>query len=44
MTWFPSVFELLLNESEKAIELMIPMTKVPTVGAIDEDELGKCPR
>jgi hypothetical protein len=31
--WFPSIFELLLNRSEKAIEFMIAMPKVPTVGA-----------
>jgi hypothetical protein len=31
--WFPSTFELLLAESEKAIEFMIPMPNVPMVGA-----------
>jgi hypothetical protein len=31
--WFPSVFELLSERSKKAIEFMIPMSKVPTVGA-----------
>jgi hypothetical protein len=31
--WFPLTFRLLLAESEKAIEFMIPMPKVPTVGA-----------
>jgi hypothetical protein len=31
--WFPSIFELLLDESEKAVEFMIPMPKIPTVGA-----------
>jgi hypothetical protein len=31
--WFPSIFELLLDESEKAVEFMIPMPKLPTVGA-----------
>jgi hypothetical protein len=31
--WFPSIFELLLGESEKAVKFMIPMPKVPTVGA-----------
>jgi hypothetical protein len=30
--WFLSIFELLLDEGEKAIEFMIPMPKVPTVG------------
>jgi hypothetical protein len=33
MIWFPSIFELLLDESEKAIEFMIPTPKVPMVGA-----------
>jgi hypothetical protein len=31
--WFPSIFELLLDESEKAIKFMIPTPKLPTVGA-----------
>jgi hypothetical protein len=31
--WFPSNFELLLDEGEKAIEFMIPMPEVPTIGA-----------
>jgi hypothetical protein len=31
--WFPSTSGLLLDESEKAIEFMVPMPKVPTVGA-----------
>jgi hypothetical protein len=31
--WFPSIFELFLDESEKADEFMIPVSKVPTVGA-----------
>jgi hypothetical protein len=31
--WFLSTFKLLLAESEKAIEFMIPTPKVPTVGA-----------
>jgi hypothetical protein len=31
--WFPLTFELLLTESEKAIEFMILTPKIPTVGA-----------
>jgi hypothetical protein len=31
--WFPLVFELLLAESKKTIKFMIPMPKIPTVGA-----------
>jgi hypothetical protein len=31
--WFPSTFELLLVQSEKVVELIIPTPKVPTVGA-----------
>jgi hypothetical protein len=31
--WFLSIFVLLLAESEKAVEFMIPTPKVPTVGA-----------
>jgi hypothetical protein len=31
--WFPSIFELLLDEGEKAVEFMIPTPKIPTVGA-----------
>jgi hypothetical protein len=31
--WFPSIFELSLDESEKAIEFMIPTPKLPTIGA-----------
>jgi hypothetical protein len=31
--WFPSIFELLSGRSEKAVEFMIPMPKIPTVGA-----------
>jgi hypothetical protein len=30
---FPSSSELLLAESKKAVEFMIPMPRVPTVGA-----------
>jgi hypothetical protein len=33
MIWFPSIFELLLDGGEKAVEFMISMPKVPTVGA-----------
>jgi hypothetical protein len=29
--WFPSIFELLLDRSKKAIEFMIPTPKLPTV-------------
>jgi hypothetical protein len=31
--WFPSILELLLGESEKAVKFMIPTPKFPTVGA-----------
>jgi hypothetical protein len=31
--WFPSIFELMLGESEKAVEFMTPTPKFPTVGA-----------
>jgi hypothetical protein len=31
--WFPSIFELLFDESKKAIKSMTSMPKVPTVGA-----------
>jgi hypothetical protein len=31
--WFPSTFELLLARSEKAVEFIVPMPRVPTVGA-----------
>jgi hypothetical protein len=31
--WFPSIFELLLGESEKAVEFMIPTPKLPMVSA-----------
>jgi hypothetical protein len=31
--WFPSIFELLLDRSEKGVEFMIPTPKLPTVGA-----------
>jgi hypothetical protein len=31
--WFPSIFELLFDEGEKAVEFMIPTLKIPTVGA-----------
>jgi hypothetical protein len=31
--WFPSIFELLFDEGEKAVKSMIPMPKVPTVSA-----------
>jgi hypothetical protein len=30
--WFPSIVELLLDVGEKAVNFMIPMPKVPTVG------------
>jgi hypothetical protein len=30
--WFPSIFELLFDGGEKAVKLMIPMPKLPTVG------------
>jgi hypothetical protein len=30
---FPSTFELLLARSKKVIEFMIPMPRIPTVGA-----------
>jgi hypothetical protein len=33
ISWFPSTTGLLLAKSEKAIEFMIPMPRVPTVGA-----------
>jgi hypothetical protein len=33
VTWFPSIFELLLDESEKAVEFMTPTPKIPTVNA-----------
>jgi hypothetical protein len=33
MIWFPSIFELLLDESGKTVEFMIPTPKVSTVGA-----------
>jgi hypothetical protein len=29
--WFLSIFELLLGESEKAVEFMTPTPKLPTV-------------
>jgi hypothetical protein len=31
--WFPSTSGLLLAESEKAVEFMIPTPKLPMVGA-----------
>jgi hypothetical protein len=31
--WFPSIFELLFDESKKVVESMSPMPKVPTVSA-----------
>jgi hypothetical protein len=31
VTWFPSIFELLLDESEKAVKFMTPTPKIPTV-------------
>jgi hypothetical protein len=31
--WFPLTSELLLAKSEKAVKLMIPMPRVPMVGA-----------
>jgi hypothetical protein len=31
--WFLSTSELLLDKSEKAVEFMIPMPRVPMVGA-----------
>jgi hypothetical protein len=31
--WFLSTFELLLPESEKVVEFMVPTPKLPTVGA-----------
>jgi hypothetical protein len=31
--WFPSTSGLLLDESEKVVEFMVPTPKVPTVGA-----------
>jgi hypothetical protein len=31
--WFSSIFELLLDRSEKGIKFMIPTPKVPMVGA-----------
>jgi hypothetical protein len=31
--WFPSIFELLFDESKKSVESMTPMPKVPMVGA-----------
>jgi hypothetical protein len=31
--WFPSIFKLVLDRSEKAIEFMIPTPKLLTVGA-----------
>jgi hypothetical protein len=33
LTWFPSIFELLLDDGEKAVEFMISTPKIPTVGA-----------
>jgi hypothetical protein len=33
ISWFPSTSRLLLAKSEKAVEFMIPMPRVPTVGA-----------
>jgi hypothetical protein len=30
---FPSIFELLLDRSEKAVEFVITMPKIPMVGA-----------
>jgi hypothetical protein len=31
--WFSSIFELLFDGGEKAIEFMIPTPKIPTVSA-----------
>jgi hypothetical protein len=31
--WFPSIFEFLLDASEKAVKFMIPTPKLPTVSA-----------
>jgi hypothetical protein len=31
--WFLSIFELLSEKSKKGIKFMIPMPKLPTVGA-----------
>jgi hypothetical protein len=33
VTWFPSIFELLFDEGEKAVESITPTPKIPTVGA-----------
>jgi hypothetical protein len=33
MIWLLSIFELLFDEGEKAVEFMIPTPKVSTVGA-----------
>jgi hypothetical protein len=30
--WYPLIFELLIERSEKAVEFMILMPKLPTVG------------
>jgi hypothetical protein len=30
--WFPSIFEFLFDEGEKAVEFMIPTPKLPTIG------------
>jgi hypothetical protein len=31
--WYPSIFKLLSDEGEKAVEFMTPTPKVPTDGA-----------
>jgi hypothetical protein len=31
--WFPSIFELLFDESEKPVKFMTPTPKAPTAGA-----------
>jgi hypothetical protein len=33
LTWLLSIFELLFDEGEKAVEFMTPTPKVSTVGA-----------
>jgi hypothetical protein len=30
--WFPLIFELLLDDSEKVVEFMVPTPKLPMVG------------
>jgi hypothetical protein len=31
--WFPSIFELFLDEGKKAVEFMIPTPKIPMIGS-----------